>query len=50
MCHPGFMDNELQGLDPATASRETEMGFLLSPRFDAICAAAGMAPARFSEL
>ncbi len=50
MCHPGFMDNELHGLDPATASREAEMGFLLSPRFDAICAAAGMTPARFSEL
>ncbi len=50
MCHPGFVDHELQGLDPATGSRENEMGFFLSPRFDEICAAAGMRPARFSQL
>ncbi|MCU0817927.1 MAG: ChbG/HpnK family deacetylase [Beijerinckiaceae bacterium] len=50
MCHPGFVDDELRGLDPATGSRETEMGFFLSPRLDEICAAAGMRPARFSEL
>lgn len=50
MCHPGFVDDELRGLDPATDSREAEMGFFLSSRFVEICAAAGLAPARFSEL
>ncbi|MCZ8270198.1 MAG: ChbG/HpnK family deacetylase [Beijerinckiaceae bacterium] len=50
MCHPGYVDDELRGLDPATESREAEMAFFLSPRFTEICAAAGMRPSRFSEL
>jgi predicted glycoside hydrolase/deacetylase ChbG (UPF0249 family) len=50
MCHPGLVDDELLGLDPATQSREVEMAFFLSSRFTEICAAAGMRPSRFSEL
>jgi chitin disaccharide deacetylase len=50
MCHPGYADDELRGLDPATGSRENELAFFLSPRFEAICAEAGFTPARFSEL
>lgn len=50
MCHPGLIDDELARLDPATASRPNEMDFLLSERFTAICAAAGLRPARFRDL
>ena len=41
MCHPGHVDAELARLDPVTASRETELAFLLSPRFSEVTAAAG---------
>ncbi len=50
MCHPGRVDEDLLRLDPATTSRENELAFLLSPRFAAICAAAGARPARFPAL
>lgn len=33
MCHPGYVDDELRSLDPATDSREQELAFLLSDRF-----------------
>lgn len=33
MCHPGFVDAELAGLDPVTATREQELAFLLSDAF-----------------
>ena len=40
MCHPGRVDAELSGLDPATASREAELDWLLSQRHgDALAAA-----------
>jgi len=35
MCHPGYIDNELQALDPVTDSRPKELAFLLSLEFTA---------------
>jgi predicted glycoside hydrolase/deacetylase ChbG (UPF0249 family) len=32
MCHPGFVDEELIGLDPVTVSRPKELEFLMSSR------------------
>ncbi|MGB8278578.1 MAG: ChbG/HpnK family deacetylase [Methylovirgula sp.] len=34
MCHPGHVDDELSRLDPVTHSREKELAFLLSSRFN----------------
>ncbi len=34
MCHPGHVDDDLVRLDSKTKSRENELAFLLSPRFD----------------
>jgi predicted glycoside hydrolase/deacetylase ChbG (UPF0249 family) len=39
MCHPGFADEALARLDPATLSRETELAFLRSPAFAEMLAA-----------
>jgi predicted glycoside hydrolase/deacetylase ChbG (UPF0249 family) len=50
MCHPGHVDDELARLDPVTASRETELAFLLSPRFGEVAEAAGARLARFPRL
>jgi predicted glycoside hydrolase/deacetylase ChbG (UPF0249 family) len=33
MCHPGFVDETLEGLDPLTTQREHEHAFLASERF-----------------
>jgi hypothetical protein len=38
MCHPGHADTELRELDPVTVTREQELAFLLSPRFEALLA------------
>ena len=38
MCHPGHVDAELRELDPVTVTREQELAFLLSPRFEALLA------------
>ncbi|ARN83292.1 ChbG/HpnK family deacetylase [Methylocystis bryophila] len=38
MCHPGYVDDELRELDPVTVTREQELAFLLSPRFEAALA------------
>ncbi len=46
MCHPGHVDAELARLDPVTASRETELAFLLSERFAELLASKGMRLAR----
>ena len=43
MCHPGFVDAELQRLDPLTTLREREHAFLAGERFPAVLAAAGVA-------
>jgi predicted glycoside hydrolase/deacetylase ChbG (UPF0249 family) len=42
MCHPGFVDAELQRLDHFTAMREQEHAFFASDRFLAVMAAHGM--------
>ena len=39
MCHPGFVDDTLVGLDPLTTQREPEHAFLASDRFPALLAA-----------
>jgi predicted glycoside hydrolase/deacetylase ChbG (UPF0249 family) len=41
MCHPGYSDAELAAVDPNTLSRENELKFLLSPRFEEVLARAG---------
>ncbi len=48
MCHPGHVDEELAQLDPVTSSREAELAFLLSPRFESVAARTGAKLARFS--
>ena len=40
MCHPGHVDDELIAADPVTTTRENELAFLLSPRFEDILGAA----------
>jgi chitin disaccharide deacetylase len=42
MCHPGFVDAELQRLDPLTTLREREYAFLASDCFPALLAAHGV--------
>ena len=39
MCHPGFVDEALESLDPLTDQREREHAFLASDRFPALLAA-----------
>jgi predicted glycoside hydrolase/deacetylase ChbG (UPF0249 family) len=39
MCHPGFVDEMLESLDPLTTQREAEHGFLASDRFPQLLAA-----------
>jgi hypothetical protein len=39
MCHPGFVDETLEGLDPFTTQREAEHTYLASDRFPALLAA-----------
>jgi hypothetical protein len=43
MCHPGFVDAELQRLDALTNAREQEYGFFSGERFPALLAAQGIA-------
>jgi predicted glycoside hydrolase/deacetylase ChbG (UPF0249 family) len=42
MCHPGFVDDELQQLDPVTHSRPRELEFLLSSQFELCLIQQGM--------
>jgi hypothetical protein len=42
MCHPGFVDAELQRLDDFTAMREQEHAYFAGDRFPAVLAASGM--------
>jgi len=42
MCHPGFVDADLQRLDPLTTLREREYAFLASERFPGLLAAHGV--------
>ncbi len=41
MCHPGHVDDELASVDPVTTSRENELAFLLSSRFEDAMGRAG---------
>ena len=41
MCHPGFVDTELERLDSLTTLREKEFAFLASDEFPALLAARG---------
>jgi predicted glycoside hydrolase/deacetylase ChbG (UPF0249 family) len=50
MCHPGHVDAELARLDPVTQSRETELGFLLSERFEQVLAVANVRLERLSAM
>jgi predicted glycoside hydrolase/deacetylase ChbG (UPF0249 family) len=43
MCHPGFVDAELQRLDPLTTLREREYAFFVEDSFPALLAAHGIA-------
>jgi predicted glycoside hydrolase/deacetylase ChbG (UPF0249 family) len=43
MCHPGFVDAELQRLDPLTTLREREYAFFVEESFPALLAAHGIA-------
>jgi predicted glycoside hydrolase/deacetylase ChbG (UPF0249 family) len=43
MCHPGFVDAELQRLDPLTTLREREYTFFVEDSFPALLAAHGIA-------
>jgi len=42
MCHPGYGDDELRGLDPAVESREVELAYLKSDAFGALLAERGI--------
>jgi len=43
MCHPGFVDAELQRLDPLTTLRELEYAYFADDAFPAVLAAHGVA-------
>src|SRR5712691_7880621 len=43
MCHPGFVDAELERLDPLTALREQEYAFFAGDAFPALLATQGVA-------
>jgi predicted glycoside hydrolase/deacetylase ChbG (UPF0249 family) len=49
MCHPGFVDAELQRLDPLTTLREKEYAFFAGDGFPAMLAAHGIALANPSS-
>jgi predicted glycoside hydrolase/deacetylase ChbG (UPF0249 family) len=42
MCHPGFVDAELQRLDPLTTLREREYLFLIDDSFPGLLDAHGL--------
>jgi len=46
MCHPGFVDDELRGLDPLTTLREREYAFLAGEMFASVLAARDIVLAR----
>ncbi len=43
MCHPGFVDAELESLDPLTTRREQEYAYLMSDAFPALLETRGAA-------
>jgi predicted glycoside hydrolase/deacetylase ChbG (UPF0249 family) len=46
MCHPGFVDAELEGLDPLTTQREQEFAYFNSDEFPNVLAEQGAALAQ----
>jgi predicted glycoside hydrolase/deacetylase ChbG (UPF0249 family) len=50
MCHPGFVDEELIGLDPVTVSRPKELEFLMSSRFKTCLDLNGASLARLASV
>ncbi len=48
MCHPGFVDAELESLDPLTTQREREFGYFNSDAFPQTLAAHGFALAKLA--
>lgn len=50
MCHPGHVDDDLRAQDPVTVTREQELAFLLSPRFDEVLTMRGAKLGRLSRL
>lgn len=49
MCHPGHVDEDLRSQDPVTVTREQELAFLLSPRFDEAMRTSGAKLGRLSR-
>jgi predicted glycoside hydrolase/deacetylase ChbG (UPF0249 family) len=43
MCHPGFVDAELERLDPLTTQREREYAYLASNSFPDVMRSHGVA-------
>ena len=43
MCHPGFVDAELERLDPLTTQREREYAYFAGDAFPAVLRAHGVA-------
>ena len=43
MCHPGFVDAELERLDPLTTQREREYAYLAGDGFPGVLRAHGVA-------
>jgi predicted glycoside hydrolase/deacetylase ChbG (UPF0249 family) len=50
MCHPGFVDSDLEAADSVAATRPREQEFLASEKFPALLARHGAKLARFHEL
>jgi len=50
MCHPGFVDEELMGLDPVTSSRPKELEFLMSACFEACLDQRGASLTRLTSI
>ena len=50
MCHPGYSDAELAGLDPVTQARDNELEYLCSDRFTALLFARHARLVRWSAL
>jgi len=49
MCHPGFVDDALRGIDPVTDTREAEHAYLVSDAFGELLAEKGIALVRFAD-
>ncbi len=48
MCHPGYSDATLEGLDSLTTQREVERAFLAGPQWPQVLEAAGVTVAPFA--